>query len=184
MEIGNKKFLVVALLLLFVGVGFMTYALFTSTATGTATANVAAWSVKVNTDDIVTMDTFTFNAADIVWNSNQYVATGKIAPGSTGTISFDIDATGSEVAVDYTVTVGTIKVGNSSINNDKISVSPIESTGTIEYSTQSNAMKRRITLNITWTAQDNAEVNSKDMTLAGQTINIPVTVVVTQKVNS
>lgn len=184
MELGNKKYLVLALLLLFVGAGFMTYALFKSAATGTATANVASWSVKVNTDDIVTMDSFNFNAADIVWNENQYVASGKIAPGSTGTISFDIDATGSEVSVDYTVTVGTIKVGNSTLDNDKISVSPIESTGTILYSTETNAMKRRITLNVTWTALDSAEVNAKDMTLAGQTINIPVTVVVTQKLNS
>ena len=181
---GNRRFLVVALLLLFVGVGFMTYALFKSTATGTATADVAAWSVRVNTSDIVTVDSFTFNASDIVWNTNQYVATGKIAPGSTGTISFDIDATGSEVSLDYSVNVGTIKVGNSTIDNDKISVSPMESTGTIAYSTETNAMKRRITLNVTWTALDNAEVNTKDMTLAGQTINIPVTVVVTQKINS
>ena len=184
MDRGNRRFLVIALLLLFVGVGFITYALFRSTASSTATANVASWAVKVNTTDIVTVDSFTFGANDIVWTPNDNIASGKIAPGSTGTISFDIDATGSEVAVDYNVSVGTVKVGNDNLDNANIAISPMTSTGSIAYSTEANAMKRRITLNVTWTAEDSAEINAKDMTLAGKTISIPVTVIVTQKVNS
>ena len=37
--------------------------------------------------------TFTFTEADIVWTDTNSAVEGKIAPGATGTITIEIDAT-------------------------------------------------------------------------------------------
>ena len=173
---GNKKVLAVALLLLLVAVSFGTYAIYKSSGSADATADVAAWVVKVNGTNIVTTDTYTFTASDIVWDANTKVASGKIAPGSTGKLKLAIDATEAEVAVKYKVEVGTIKAGTETLSNDKISVTaPADGTIALGSTAATN-----VEIPITWTAEDETETNTKDMALAGKTITIPVTVTVTQ----
>lgn len=174
MKKGNKRLFVVAVLLLLVAISFSTYAIYKSSAIGTASADVAAWVVKVNKEDITKTDTFTFSASDIVWETNSNVKEGKIAPGSKGTITFEIDASESEVAVDYTVALDT-----TSLDNEKIAVTNTgaNTTGTINYSDIAANMKKTITINVVWNAE---EVNTKDMAMAGSTIEIQVTVTATQ----
>ena len=52
---GNKKILVVAVLLLLIAVSYSTYAIYKSSASASDTVNTAAWVVTVNTDDIVAL---------------------------------------------------------------------------------------------------------------------------------
>ena len=173
MKKGNVKFLVLALLLLAVA-SFSTYAIYKSSGTGTASADVARWTVKVNTADIVTTDTFTFSAADIVWDSNEYVAEGKIAPGSTGSLRVVIDTSTTDVAVDYAVAIDTTSITNPNITIGSITPSTIAASATTT------------TLNIpvTWTATDTPSANTADLASAGSSISIPVTVTLTQHVAS
>ncbi len=178
MKKGNRKYLVVAVLLLLLAVTYSTYAIYKSSATGTAEATAAAWVVKVNTTNIVTSDTYTFSASDIVWDTNENVASGKIAPGSTGTITLAIDTSGAEVAVDYLVQIGTVTVNSGENTNTNFAVTAADDEGTIGVSSNG----KTITLAVEWTANDTTSDNTADMGMAGQDIEIPVTVTLKQHV--
>ena len=186
----NRGLLVITALLLVITISLSTYAIYKSSATGDATASVATWAVTVNNDNIVTSNSLTFDSNSITWAANEHVAAGKIAPGKTGTITFEIDASSSEVSVDYEITIGTIKVGNTAIDNNAITatVAGADATGTILYdATDSDNMKKTVTLNIVWTATDDdteGGQNEKDMALAGEDIKIPVTIVAKQHVGA
>lgn len=73
-----------------------TFAKYTSTATGSDTATVAAWSFIVNGDDIATSETFTFQP---FFNYQQ----DKIAPGASGSCYLSL-TNKSDVDAHYTVT--------------------------------------------------------------------------------
>ncbi len=184
MKKGNKKLLVVVALLLLVGVAIGTYAIYRTSATGNATVATAAWSVKVNGTDTET-GAFTFSAGDITWTTNTSANPDKIAPGSSGTITLEIDATGSEVNVDYTATVGTILVDGVANTNSGFTVTPhaaADGSGTISYDTTANAMKKTITFDVVWTGTDSDTTakDTADMAMDGIDITIPVTVTAKQ----
>ena len=181
---GNKKFLVIALLLLFVAVSFGTYAIYSSSASSSTTVSTANWVIKVNTQDIVTSDTFTFGASDVDWTGATHSkVSGKIAPGDSGTITVLLDATGSEVDVDYTVTLGTVtSTGTGTNSNFSVAAAtPADLSGTIQYNASS--MQKSITFNVTWTAVNDATANAADVNWANATITVPVTVTATQSLS-
>ena len=182
MKKGNKKLIIIAVLLLLAGVGIGTYSIYRSTATGTATVSTASWAVKVNGSSMET-NTFTFGSSDIVWSTNTSAVAGKIAPGSTGTISFEINATGSEVNVDYTATIDSVKIDNATVTNSGFTVTPAvasDMSGTINYNATS--MKKKITLNVVWTGtnSDNSSKDAADKAMAGKDVKIQVTVTAKQ----
>ena len=77
----------------------LAYSRYFSKITGTGTATVAKWSFKVNgqADNLgaITLGNTT--------EDNSKVADGKIAPGTSGSFNVLLDATGTEVALDYTI---------------------------------------------------------------------------------
>ena len=181
---GNKKFLAIALLLLLVAVSFGSYAIYKSSASGTTTVSTANWVIKVNTQDIVTSDTFTFSASDVDWSGATHSkVSGKIAPGDSGTITVLLDATGSEVDVDYTISLGTVtSTGTGSNNNFSVAAAvPTDLSGTIDYNASS--MHKSVTFNVVWTAQDNDTANTADVNWANATITVPVTVTAQQHIS-
>ncbi len=118
----RKVGIAVLLLLLIIGVGTYTYSRYTSSATANSTASIAKWAVKVNgTDFSTTTQTLT---PTITWDTNEFVADGKIAPGRTGTFTIELDPTGSEVAIDYV-----LKIDSSAITGITNSASKISVTG-------------------------------------------------------
>ena len=185
MKKGHKKLLVVAVLLLLVCVGIGTYAIYRSSASGNASVSTAAWVVEVNDTSIVTSNSFT--VGNINWSTHRG-KNGKIAPGDTGTITLEIDATGSEVDVDYTVQVGTILVDGVANTNTGFTVTNTgeNASGTIAYSTTENAMKKTITLNVTWLGDDNddASKDANDIAMSNKPITIPVTVTAKQNLTN
>lgn len=86
-----------------------TFAKYTSTATGSATATVAKWSFKVNDGEIATdTPTVAFNLFDTVKDTGGSadetdVSTGKIAPGTQGSFVIKVENE-SEVTAKYTIT--------------------------------------------------------------------------------
>ena len=88
-----------------------TYAKYTSSAKGTATATVAKWAFNVNGTDIATNETVTFSLFDTVLDEDgsaeDDVAAGVVAPGTSGEFTLKLE-NASEVkaqyAIDYTVT--------------------------------------------------------------------------------
>ena len=178
---GNKKILVVAVLLLLIAVSYSTYAIYKSSATGTGSVNAAAWVVEVNNTDIVANNTFTLG--NITWDSTRYGQNNTIAPGDKGTVDVVIDASGSEVGVSYAITIDTTALNNPNFTVAAASGSePL--TGTIAYG---STMTKTVTLEITWAGVDDdtptTGANAKDIALAGTALSIPVTVTVTQNPN-
>lgn len=84
-----------------------TYAKYTSSVSGTATATVAKWSIKVNNNELAAENpTVTFNLFDTIKDTDgateDDVEAGLIAPGTSG--SFDlVIANESEVTAKYAV---------------------------------------------------------------------------------
>jgi hypothetical protein len=79
-----------------------TLAKYTTTVAGTGSATVAKWSFKANNQT----ETFTVDLASTAYTN---VANKKIAPGTQGSFAIEIDASGSEVAVDYSIAFSDIE---------------------------------------------------------------------------
>lgn len=96
----SKKTLLIVLLLLItiasVIIATFAWSKYVTTVDGTATAQVAKWNVSANTEDLKFEKTYT------------HVVEKKIAPGTKGEFSASLDVTGTEVDVDYTITINKI----------------------------------------------------------------------------
>ena len=177
---GNKRLLVLAVLLLLVTVTFGTYAIYRSSGSATGTLKAAGWSVKVKGTDIESAN-FNFGYSDITRDANP----GKnntIAPGATGHIEIPVDATGSEVDVVLTATLGT--VANGPEEGFTVTLADGNDSQIIVYSTETDAMKKNVRLNVTWTGTtaDETTKDTKDKAAQGKEISIPVTLTARQKV--
>ena len=97
----NKLVIILLALLLITAIAFSMYAYakYKTTLTGNGTATVAKWSFKVNgqTQTIPDIDLAT------TMKENNNVVEGKLAPGTEGSFDLNLDATGSEVAIDYNI---------------------------------------------------------------------------------
>ena len=174
---GDKKILALSVLILLLAVCFGSYAIYRSTASGTGSVKAAAWSVKVNETDIETAS-FTFDYDDITWTT----LTGyndTIAPGSSGTITIPVDATGSEVDVLLTAQLGTLSLPAGMT----VSITSGASQ-TISYSTAANAMKSSVVLSIDWPGSDSdsSTKDGTDLAAKGTTLSIPVTLTAKQSI--
>lgn len=91
--------LIIALVLLIFLVGY-TFAKYYSEIKGGGTGSIAKWSFVANNSKD------TIQTISLVDSANQVsLVEGKIAPGTKGSFDIVIDATGSEVGVDYKVNV-------------------------------------------------------------------------------
>ena len=97
----NKPIIILIALLLITAIAFSMYAYakYKTTLTGNGTAQVAKWSFKVNgqTQTIPDIDLAT------TMKKVNNVAENKLAPGTEGSFDLNLDATGSEVAIDYNI---------------------------------------------------------------------------------
>ncbi len=188
----KKNALILGILLLVAvttSVVAVTYSKYISTATGTADAKVATWKVKVNEADIVQENTFALNNSYVDWGTNPKVASGYIAPGSTGTMKIKLDTAGSKVAVKYTVSIDVSSLASySQIKITKVNgaAAPavagnkIVYTGTIALADVDRAVE--IPIELQWA---NADATNESDTTIGSTVekfSIPVTVTVEQDI--
>jgi len=114
----NKTMRLIAIALLIAMIALIlvsgTYAKYTSSTTGTASARVAKWSITFGDEDIMASNTFTFNLFDTIKDTDGSTETDVksansdkvIAPGTTG--NFEVQLTNAsevsaEYAIDYTV---------------------------------------------------------------------------------
>lgn len=86
------------LLLIGVGTGGYTYAKYRTSAKGGGQADIAKWSFTVGTESEQIENIKLVNTVD-----KDTLLNGKIAPGTSGEFFINLDATGSEVGVDYEV---------------------------------------------------------------------------------
>jgi len=84
-----------------------TYAKYTSSASGSDTATVAKWAIKLNNEDITQVESVNFGLFDTIYdtdgeNVEGNVAEGKIAPGTSGKFNLELE-NDSEVTAEYTI---------------------------------------------------------------------------------
>ena len=173
---GDKKILVLAVLVLLLTVCFGTYAIYRNSTTATGSIRAAAWSVKVDNTAIASAN-YTFDASNITWTTRTGY-NNTIAPGSEGYIEIPIDATGSEVDVLLTATLGstTLPPGMTA------AVANSDASKTIAYSTTANAMKTTVRINIAWAGADTDDEtkDGTDVAANNTTLSIPITLTAKQ----
>lgn len=187
----NSKTEIILLALVVLGVGLtIAYARYASNATSTMAAQVAPWKVSINNNDIVTTNTFTLE--DIEWKDNQYVADGYIAPGREGTLTLEIDPSGSKVAMQYKLEIDEAKITNDNIHISNVSastgsvtlVSDGVYTGTIPLEEVVANTKTVLTVTIEWVNTDTDTTNNNDTSTgsASENIQIPIKLTASQLV--
>lgn len=166
-----------------------TMAKYTSAATGSDTATVAKWSVKVNGGEIAVSPAATvdFGLFDTVKDSNGTdeetdVATGKIAPGTSGEFTLTIENS-SEVNAQYAI--------NFTVTNDaniplEFSADGTEWKTSLEGVTDTIAMSATATKTIYWRwAFEQTDVATGDaadtaLGIAAPTVTVSATITATQ----
>ena len=187
----NSKTEIILLALVVLGVGLtIAYARYASNATSTMAAQVAPWKVSINSNDIVTTNTFTLE--DIEWKDNEYVADGYIAPGREGTLTLEIDPSGSKVAMQYKLEIDETKITNDNIHISNVSastgsvtlVSDGVYTGTIPLEEVVANTKTVLTVTIEWVNTDTDTTNNNDTNTgsASENIQIPIKLTASQLV--
>ena len=177
---GNKKILLLSILVLLITVCFGTYAIYRASGSANGSIKAAAWSVKIDGTDIASAN-YTFDASNITWTK----LTGynnTIAPGSEGYIEIPVDADGSEVDVILTATIGstTLPTGMTA------TLASGNDSQTINYSATEGAMETTVRINVAWAGaeSDDATKDSNDLSFQGTTISIPVTLTAKQSLTN
>ena len=97
----KKTALLVICLLLALILSFMigkTFSKYISEVKGTGTAEIANWVFKVNGKEDAIQ-----NVNLLSTYNNETLINNKVAPGTSGSFNIVVDATGSEVGVDYVI---------------------------------------------------------------------------------
>ena len=97
----KKKILLVICVLLAITISFIggkTFSKYVSEVKGTGTAEIANWVFKVNGKEDVVQ-----NVNLLSTYNNETLIDNKVAPGTSGSFNIVVDATGSEVGIDYTI---------------------------------------------------------------------------------
>lgn len=91
--------LVIAIIAILVSfIGGQSYAKYMSKITGQGTADIASWKFKVNEKEEQIQTIYLKSKVN-----NETLTSNKIAPGTEGDFQIKIDATGSEVGINYSI---------------------------------------------------------------------------------
>ena len=171
---GNKKKILTILLAAFAAIGSYfiagTYAKYISEITGTDTAEVAKWKWTINGDVIDSVEDatngYTFNLFDTIKDSDLSssetdVATGVIAPGTSGSFSIDI-TNNSEVNATYAIAFTETNTDNIPIEYSSDGNTWITNVGSLNISTTAiniGASSNTATIYWRWAFTGNASTN-------------------------
>ena len=172
-------------------VGYIGYSRYIKTLSGEGTGAVAKWSFKVNGQDSTIS---TINLSDTITNTVANVQSGKLAPGTQGNISYEIDGSGSEVGINYYITIDVtekptnLKFYENSDYTNEIIVNPdntIKTYGEIALENVGTKITKKIYWK--WAYETGATVNEIsanddiDTKESGKAVNLGVTIIGEQK---
>ncbi len=80
-----------------------TFALFETNASGDSELDIGRWVILLNGDDVKLNETITLD--DFTYSATSHTADGKFAPGRDATFEIEIDATDSDVSVQYDISI-------------------------------------------------------------------------------
>ncbi len=183
----NNKFLILTVLFFIFSTGIFvsTYALYRSYSVTNTSVETANFAINVNGTELSTT-TNTFDIGSLNWTNSLGTATknGKIAPGAYADLNIVVDATGSEVNVDYNITMNDLS-GFTITSGTDLDPSYSPSTGTIAYATGANSMQVVVPVRIMWegSSSDSATKNSTDIAMMNQTKTLEISVLANQHMN-
>lgn len=184
--------IIIALLIIYLIAS--TYARYSTEGKADGKVDIAKWAVKMTADDGTELNSTTQDITFTV-QSNSNVVSGKIAPAVSAQAEIELDLTGTEVAVDFTPTVGSYLPANLP-SADKITLTSSVDGGTVGTTnyiplvgdsafTAANG-KKTVTLTLTW---ENDNDNNANDTATGmladgaRTLTIPVTLTAQQHID-
>lgn len=101
-----------------------TYSKYVSAATAVIEEDIAQWNIAINGTDITANpgDTVEFPITDFTWDwvEDGPVKKPKVAPGMNGFFYLEIDPTGSDVAMHYTIKIDNTKLTDANTINLQI----------------------------------------------------------------
>ncbi len=167
-----------------------TMAKYVTDVKGDGTATVAKWSFKANGQDA------TMTAVDLASTAYGNINNdggNKIAPGTEGSFDIEIDASGSEVAVDYAITFSNLqnKPDNLTFYSDADGTKKIDSlenckdlNGTIELADVSKTVTKTVYWKWPYGTSDKVDDNTADNTAGtpgNSAVSFDIVVTGTQK---
>lgn len=183
----KKKIIIIVsvlLAILLTFIGGKTFSKYLTQVKGEGVAEIASWDFKVNgkTDEVQTINlSSTFDNETLIGN--------KIAPGTKGSFNINLDATGSEVGINYKVTFDgetqkptnlKFKYNDTSYN----SIKELESALTGTINANDSEKTKTFTINWEWpfeTGSNTSEINQNDkidtqeaQTISNYTFNVNV----------
>ena len=105
---NDKKFIIIFIIIVIFCFYYLfqsSYAKYRKKLDGSVQTRIASWLIKVNNENIENKDTLT-NEIIPIYDENEYVNDGVIAPGSTGYFELTINA--EDVDVDFTYEITTL----------------------------------------------------------------------------
>lgn len=105
-----KRFLLFYSFLALFLFSYNTLARYTTFSTGTATADVAKWRVQINNIEISNDIQEISNVIELVPSSETKTTGNMLAPGQSGYFDIAINPAGTEVSLEYTITIDTTNI--------------------------------------------------------------------------
>lgn len=164
-----------------------TYGLFESNINMNADSKLATWNILINDTNIGKSETFTID--NFISEEDSTVASGKIAPGTSGYFNINIDPSTTQVSILYDLTFDFSKLDNlftitkveEKNGYNLIKTGPNTYSNVITLNEIKENKTNNIRVHIKW--NNNEENNDKDTEIGlteNNTLNIPVSITVLQ----
>lgn len=164
-----------------------TYGLFESNINMNADSKLATWNILINDTNIGKSETFTID--NFISEEDRTVASGKIAPGTSGYFNINIDPSTTQVSIRYDLTFDFSKLDNlftitkveEKNGYNLIKTGPNTYSNVITLNEIKENKTNNIRVHIKW--NNNEENNDKDTEIGlteNNTLNIPVSITVLQ----
>lgn len=165
------------------------YGIFESNIVSDAESSLSKWQILINESEI-TGETNTFTIDEVFWLPNTGVVSGKAAPGLSGYFEIIIDPTGSEVSIEYEITLDFLNLGNDMIyitsveDEDQTPLTLIDTNkyyGMIPLSEIVLNEVKTIKVELTWENDEgNNEVDSSYIGSSNPFLDIPISIKLSQ----
>jgi len=154
-----------------------TFSLFETNVTATKDLEVGRWKIYLNGEDISLEETLSLD--DFVYTNPTHIESGYFAPGSSAEFEIEIDASETDVAIDYDILVDASSlepypnIDFSIIDMDtNQSASNNHFTGIMNLTDASRV--KRIKISINW--ENDSDYDENDTLLVGQEIKFMIDV--------
>ena len=152
-----------------------TFALFETNAESTNNMEIGKWKILLNNNDISLVKTISLN--NFTYNNGVHTENNYFAPGSSASFDVVIDATQSDVSMEYDLEIDTSSISDyPNINFTILNVGTNEMLTSSNYNgiIYLNDQNRVITLRIAVVWNDLAEYDESDTKLIGSELNFEI----------